>query len=220
MAVHRDYGNFSKAASRFLIPMVEHLGYQQIKGAAFGRERDDWIEGFFLQQSAWGGGGFWVNAGICVPKLDDLWQNDPSTRTFGLILGARLDHQGIHHGAESFLADNKIKLKASIECVARNLEFADAWFSKFQSLNDVATEYKLSKGGAIANINCGFLLLLAGRVIEGKKKLEMARRTWQKIVLEEDPHLQRKRPGKESLSIHALNVHRLTVIEAAFREQY
>ncbi|WP_426212739.1 hypothetical protein [Massilia sp. TWP1-3-3] len=160
MAVDRDYGNFSKVASRLLKPLVEPLGYHQIKGAAFGRLRDGWIEGFFLQQSGWGGGDFWVNAGLSVPKLDDLWQNDPSTRSFGLILGARLDRQGISHGAESYPAENEIKLSASLERVARDLKAADSWFAKFQSLDEVAVEYKLHNGGAIANINSGFLLLL------------------------------------------------------------
>jgi len=41
---------------------------------------------------------------------------------------------------------------------------------------DVATEYKLYNGGAIANINFGFLLLLAGKVIEAKERL-----LWMKI---------------------------------------
>ncbi len=218
MAVNRDYGNFSQAASRLLKPMIEHLGYHQIKGAAFGRQRDGWIEGFFLQQSGWGGGDFWVNAGLNVPKMDDLWHNAPSERSFGLILGARLDSQGIQHGAESYPAENIIELQASLECVATNLKAADSWFAKFQSLADVAVEYKLRNGGAIAHINSGFLLLLAGRVTESKKMLEIARCEWQKIVLEEDPHLQRKRPGKESLSLHALNVHRLAVIEAALHD--
>jgi hypothetical protein len=218
MSVLRDYGTFSKTAARLLKPMLEPLGYSQIKGAAFGRQRDDWIEGFFLQQSGWGGGHFYVNVGFNVPALDDLWKTELKDRSFGLILGGRLGSQGIEHGAESYPAENLVELKESLVQVANALETADSWFAKFQSLTDVAIEYKLHNGGAIANINSGFLLLLAGKYIEAREKLETARRTWQKIVLEEDPHLQRKRPGKESLSFHALNVHRLAVIEAALRD--
>jgi len=44
MFVRRDYGTFSNAAARLLKPMVAPLGYSQIKGAAFGRQRDGWIE--------------------------------------------------------------------------------------------------------------------------------------------------------------------------------
>jgi len=72
MSVRRDYGTFSNAAARLLKPMVAPLGYSQIKGAAFGRQRDGWIEGFFLQQSAWGGGDFYVNIEKPSQRTDRL----------------------------------------------------------------------------------------------------------------------------------------------------
>jgi Domain of unknown function (DUF4304) len=215
MAVLRDYGNFSKAAARLLKPMIEPLGYRQIKGAAFGRQRDGWIEGFFLQQSAWGGGHFYVNVGLNVPALDDFWQTEEVDRSFGLMLGARLGGRGVEHGAESYPAENKVELTSSLESVVGNLTFADTWFAKFRTIKDVATKYKVHSGGAIGNINYGCLLLLAGQASEAKKKLEIALRQCQKIVKEENPYLQRKKPGKEALSFYALDVHRLKVVEAA-----
>ena len=214
MADRHDYGTFSKAVPRLLKPLIEHLGYEHIKGTAFGRQRDGWIEGFFLHQTGWGGGYFWIEAGINVPQLNELWQNDLPT-PFGLIIGERLDSKGLHPGSASYPADNKIELKSSLEAVARDLASADTWFAQFQSLADVARAYTLHNGGALAAVNSGCLLLLAGKTAEAKAKLESARQQWQKIVHDEDPHLQRKSPGKEALKFHQLNVHRLNVVEAA-----
>ncbi len=67
------------------------LGYSYLKGTSFGRAEKSWVEAFFLQQTQWGGGHFWVDIGIHVPGLDALWQVPLSERSIGLIIGERLD---------------------------------------------------------------------------------------------------------------------------------
>lgn len=217
MTSRRDYGTFSKTAPRLLKPMVEQLGYQQLDGVVFGRRRDGWIETFFLQQSVHGTGDFVVPVGLSVPNMDDLWQKEATSKSFGLIISKRLGSHGLDGGYELYPATNKIELVASLEQVASDLKSMNPWFATFDSMVDVAAKYKKIGHGPLGAINYGFLLILAGQTKEAKVKLEYALEQWQKIVLEEDPYLERKQPGKESLSFHALNVHRLTVVEAALR---
>jgi hypothetical protein len=213
----RDYGTFSKSAPRLLNPMVENMGYQQLDSVAFGRPREGWIETFFLQQSVHGGGDFVVEVGLSVPDMDDLWQEEAASRSFGLIISKRLGSHGLDGGYELYPATNKIELVASLEQVANDLKSMDPWFATFESMVDIAAKYRKTARGPLAAINYGFLLILAKQTTEAKAILENAQRQWQKIVLEEDPYLARKRPGKESLAFHALDVRRLAVVEAALR---
>lgn len=225
MANSRDYGTFTKAALRLLRPSVESMGYRHLENTCFVRERSGWVEGFFLQETHHGGGFFWVNIGIHIPKLNDLWQKD--TNPFGLTIGARLDTRGVDRGAAFYPSENAAELAASLEQVARDLQMAELWFARFKSMSDVANEYKLSNnvdavddGGhlsTIANINYGFLLLLAGQDAGAKAWLEVAHRQCLAIVSENEAGFKRRKPGKEALVYHGLDMARLRAVEAALR---
>jgi hypothetical protein len=217
MTDRHDYGTFSRTAPRLLKPMVAPSGYQQLDGVAFGRQRDGWMESFFLQQSAYGSGDFVVEVGLSVPAMDDLWQNEPADRSFGLFVSARLANNGPNGGYDLYPAANKIELIASLERVAKDLKSMDSWLAKFDTMTAIAAEYEKTAQGPLAAINLGFLLILAGQTSRAKAMLEYAQQEWDFIVSSEDPYLTRKRPGKDALKYHALNVHRLAVVEDALR---
>jgi hypothetical protein len=211
MTDRRDYGTFSRTAPRLLKPMVAPSGYQQLDGVAFGRQRDGWIETFFLRQSAYGSGDFSAEVGLSVPDMDDLWQEEPGSRSLGLIVWDTRGMSGLYPAAD------KSELIASLERVAIDLKSMDSWFAKFKGLTEIAAEYERTAQGPLAAINLGFLLILAGQASRAKAMLEYAQQEWDFIVSSEDPYLTRKRPGKDALKYHALNVHRLAVVEDALR---
>lgn len=170
MAVKRDYGSFSKSCERYFTPMVAKLGISSLGGIKFGRKRDSWIDGLFLQQSQWGSGKFSVTVGFHVPGLETLWQTGPA---FGLLLGGRLSEQGV--GNDCWLpAESKSELLESLAIFAKYLEAAMLWFDSVQSLGDLAALYAeqnrlgpsfatLDFGHQLSAANYGFLLLLSGR---------------------------------------------------------
>lgn len=226
MTVHRDYGNFSKTASRLLKPLVSQHGYSQFAGASFSRNRQEWLEGFFLQQTQWGGGHFWVNIGIDVPGLNDLWLNS-SAKSFGLLIGERLDNQGVDHGAAPYPASNAAELDASIKQVVEDLPSAESWFAQFRSLSDVAERYRYvnnvmpignnNQNACIGVLNYGFLLLLSSRITEAKEWLQEAYGLSKQVVSDDEARFKKRRPGKEALQYHEFNLQRLRAAESALR---
>ncbi|MFL6657816.1 MAG: DUF4304 domain-containing protein [Massilia sp.] len=229
MAHRHDYGNFSRAAPRLLKPLVEKLNFKQIKGGTFGREREDWVEGFSLQQSAHGSGDFCVNIGIHVPKLADLWKTEPADRSFGLTIWSRLGPHGVDDETW-YPAGDSAELKSSSEQVAAHLHKAEIWLSKYRSMSDIADEYKsrnnLGETGesehvsSIAIINYGFLLVLAGQKTDAKYWLEKAFGYWQKVVADNEEKVQRRRPGKETLGFYAEDMRRLDSVKSALAEWF
>ena len=142
MAVKRDYGSFSKACERYFTPMIAPLGMQPLGGNKFGRKRERWTDGLFLQQSQWGSGAFSVTIGIHIPELDDLWQMPPG---FGFLVGGRLSERGV--GSDCWLpARDNGELLASLKHFAQFLETAMPWFDTVQSIDDIAERYKTSNG--------------------------------------------------------------------------
>ena len=219
-----DYGSFSKAGPRLLRPVLEELQFHLLKGCAFGRERFGWVDGVVLQQSAHGSGDFCVDVGIHVPALQDHWMTEPGERSFGLSIWGRLGSDGVNDGGW-YPAANKAELEASIEKIASYIPLAEAWFKKFKSLRDIASEYKKRSDlthvredehlSTIAIINYGFLLLIAGDIDEARKWLEIARAQCQFVVLQNVLKFQKRKPGKEALYYHELDLKRLKVVEAA-----
>lgn len=218
-----DYGSFSKAAPRLLKPLVEELQFKQVKGTAFARERAQWVDGFFLQQSAYGSGDFCVNVGIDVPALDDLRGTLAADRSFGLLVYTRLGDDGVDD--EAWLpASDKAELQASITTVQSWLPALNAWFNRFQSFGDIVAEYERRNDltcikedehlSTLAITNYGLLLQLAGSVSEARSWLEIARAQWQFTVSEDLKQFAKRKPGKEALSFHQQNLDRLHEIEA------
>lgn len=227
MATRYDYGIFSKAAPRLLKPAAEALQFRLLKGCAFGRERANWVDGLVLQQSAHGSGDFCVNIGIHIPALDDLWMTAPDERSFGLSIWGRLGQDGVSSG-DWYSAANKTELEASIQQIESYLQLADAWFRKFKSLSDIAKEYKTRSDlthinedehlSTIAFVNYGFLLLLADNLGEARKWLEIARAQCQFVVMQNVLNFKKRKPGKEALYYHELDLKRLKAVEAALNE--
>ncbi len=137
----RSYGGFSAASARVLRPLVEPLGYRHLAGASFVRDRGDWRDGFFLQQSQWGGGEFCVNVGVDVPAVQRLLSPEWSDRSFAVTVGGRLSPAGVGLGDHWFAAAEKAELERSALEVATHLRTAESWFGRFASLTDIAAEY-------------------------------------------------------------------------------
>lgn len=218
MAVKRDYGAFSKAAPKHLKPLITNLDFQQTTGANFLRKRESWEEGFYLQQSGYGSGNFWVEIGLSVPGMDTYWQTDPTEKSFGFIVGDRLGNYTDRFHSETYEAEGLATLQASVELVAQHLQSAEAWFAQFTSLSDIASYYSKRNRGEIAACNTGYLLLLAGNPGEARIKLEYAKSKLQLAIAENAASFKKRKPGKETLSYYELDIHRLKCVEAALRE--
>ncbi len=194
MAVRRDYGSFVKASKRLLAPQIESLGYRIGQRGEFVREKSGWVEGFFLQQSQWGSGDFFVNIGINVPALYEYWSLDHSDRDFGLLIAWRLSDSGREDGVDSrYQAKNKEQLENSIGLVAIALTKADSWFHQFHSVSDVVESYRVREGlpnipsaelNSLRILNYGLLLLIddsrdeAARWLHCAKTLESHPKYW------------------------------------------
>jgi hypothetical protein len=86
----KDYVSFSSAAKSRFRRMAEQLGYEQITGVIYVKERDGWYELFYLQASSWGNPFFYFNYGVICPDQFPLTKGQ--LRTPGWIMGRRLDH--------------------------------------------------------------------------------------------------------------------------------
>lgn len=181
MAVRRDYGNFAKASARLLAPQVEGMGFLPLKGAAFARAKNGWVEAFFLQQSQWGSD-FCVNIGIDVPALAELSE---LRRDLGLLIHWRRSDGANEHGAEKWYhAKDKEQLERNLTIVASLLHQADSWFQQFRAFSDVVEQYRVRSGlpkipstdlRLLTTLNYGLLLLLDGAKQEAARWLHVAK---------------------------------------------
>jgi len=62
--LERDYKSFSSAAKSRFRKMAKELGYEQITGILYVKERDGWYESFNLQSSSYGNPFFYINYGL------------------------------------------------------------------------------------------------------------------------------------------------------------
>ena len=227
LTTKRDYGTLAKAAPRLLTPIAEPLGFRQLMGASYTRSRGDWIDCFFLQSSVYGSGDFCVNLGVWVPKLDGLRQNEPTDRNLSLVVSERLTPLGAG-GDHWFEAANLVGLKSSIETVGQGLRLAETWFSRVNSLADVASLYRATNtvskkvdsahSHVLANTTYGFLLLLAGDAAEARDWLSFALSQHEAIVAEEEATFARRKPGKQALAFYEIHVRQRNAVRAALRE--
>lgn len=185
MAVKRDYGNFSKAVQKILPPLVVPHGYEHSSKGFFARKRAGWHEGFFLQQTQWGGGEFCINIGIEIPSLNARWLAE-DTNDHGLFISFRLSERGADQGDCWLPAENKQQLTESLELVASWLPLVEPWYAQFVSISDVARVYRsrtnLVEPGEnnwylqLMAANYGFLLAEAGEATEARRWLKEAER--------------------------------------------
>jgi len=105
----KDYKSFSSAAKSRFRHMASELGYEQITGITYTKERDGWYETFNLQASSYGNPFFYINYGVILP--DTFPETREVLRDSGWILGNRLGYKG--RGA--FPSGTKIEIEESAE---------------------------------------------------------------------------------------------------------
>jgi len=88
--MEKDYRSFSSAAKSRFRAMAEELGYEQITGITYVKERDGWYETFNLQASSYGNPFFYINYGVIVPSAFPATREE--LRDSGWYLGGRLRH--------------------------------------------------------------------------------------------------------------------------------
>jgi Domain of unknown function (DUF4304) len=226
MATKRDYGTFSKAAPRLLTPLAAQLGYKQLSGTTYSRNRQNWTEGFFLQASGYGSGDFCVNIGISVPQLDGLWQCETDSDALSLLIGERLTPTSM--GEHWFAASDLSELQSSVQEVAGALLLAEKWFTDIKSIADIANLYRSKNNVSmqeeedchlyvLPNANYGLLLLLAGEKLEAREWLSWSLAQLEGEVAENEVGFSRRKPGKEALGYHEIALRQMNAVRVALR---
>jgi hypothetical protein len=105
--VEKDYKSFSSAAKSRFRRMAKELGYEQITGIVYIKERDGWYENFNLQSSQYGNPFFYFNYGVVLSDKFPLSREE--LRDAGWNLGGRL----CPVGSNSFPAGNKKQIEES-----------------------------------------------------------------------------------------------------------
>ena len=138
----RDYKSFSTAAKPRFRPVGEKLGFSQVSGIFYIKQRDGWFEGFNLQASG-SGAGFYINYGVAVPQLWAPFQESHDPNEFGLYLSKRLYNKT---GAQGFQHGTKREIEESADVALACLtEQAVPWFAQFRSLTDIFDEHYTGK---------------------------------------------------------------------------
>jgi len=87
--------------------MAKELGYEQITGITYTKERDGWYETYNLQFSQYGNPFFYFNYGVILPEKFPMTREE--LRDSGWILGNRLCPEN----SNSFPAGNKKQIEES-----------------------------------------------------------------------------------------------------------
>ncbi len=122
----KDYKSFSQIAKTRFRGMAKELGYEQITGICYFKQRDGWYEGFFLQASQWGNDSFYINYGISVPNLWNPFETNVDLKNAALCLSMRLDNDG----SDSFSNASKEKVaESAVIALQKYKEQALPWFA-------------------------------------------------------------------------------------------
>jgi hypothetical protein len=105
--VKKDYKSFSSAAKSRFRKMAKELGYEQITGITYVKERDGWYETYNLQSSQYGNPFFYFNYGVILPEKFPMTREE--LRDSGWNLGGRLCPED----SNSFPAGNKKQIEES-----------------------------------------------------------------------------------------------------------
>jgi hypothetical protein len=225
----RDYSSFSSAAKPRFRHVARELGYEQLSGVSYARDRGGWFEAFGLQAAGHGNDFFYVNFGIAVPDLCPV--ADPiAVSDCGLLLWNRLrdvDQTG------GFGRESKRAIEESSHRVLSQYK-ADAlpWFSRFDSWDAIAAEFfrispidearlgthSVISGADLTSATYGYLLLKANRIPEALRWLREAERLMSlpvyfardgRIVHEKEKYARFQKP--EPYEIEALQRVRQTI---------
>lgn len=90
--VEKDYKSFSSAAKSRFRTMAKELGYEQITGITYVKEREGWYETFNLQSSSYGNPFFYLNYGVILPDRFPMTREE--LRDSGWNLGGRISPEG------------------------------------------------------------------------------------------------------------------------------
>lgn len=136
--MEKDYKSFSSAAKSRFRKMANELGYEQITGITYTKERDGWYETFNLQSSSYGNSFFYFNYGVILPKKFPATREQ--LRDSGWRLGDRLNYKG--KGA--FPSGTKAEIESSAEYALQKYQRKVVpWFDK---LNLEIIRDKIAKG--------------------------------------------------------------------------
>ena len=183
----RDYASFTTAAKPRFRHVAKELGFEQLTGVFYAKQRDGWYEVMGLQASQYGSDMFYVNYGIAVPHLCPVAEPKKLDET-GLLLSNRLrdvDDTG------AFASESKAAIEASADRVLSQFRLlASPWFAEFGTWDAIATEYyrtnpieeeKLGShsvvyGADFRSAIYACLLYRAGRVADARRWLLEAKR--------------------------------------------
>jgi len=105
--IKKDYKSFSSAAKSRFRAMAKELGYEQITGITYVKEREGWYETFNLQSSQYGNPFFYFNYGVILSEKFPMTREE--LKSAGWNLGGRL----CPDDSNSFPAGNKKQIEES-----------------------------------------------------------------------------------------------------------
>jgi len=122
--MEKDYKSISSAAKSRFRKMAATLGYEQITGITYTKERDGWYETFNLQSFSYGNPLFYINYGVILPKSFPAPRE--VLRDSGWYLGKRLSYKG--KGAFPSGTKKEIELSADYALEVYSKEITP-WFN-------------------------------------------------------------------------------------------
>ena len=199
----KDYKSFSSIAKPRFRDMAKSLGYEQITGTAYLKEKNGWYEGFTLQASSYGNDFFFINYGVSASNLWNPFTEPERKKNLGFLISDRF-----HHGeGQGFPNGSKLEVEKSAKLALLCFqEQAVPWFKQFSSLTDICERYfdicnldeaKLGRYDIYSVLSCatyGLLLYRDGNYDLSKKWLSEADR------------LYRNEPDLEDYEIEQLDV--------------
>lgn len=134
--VKKDYKSFSSAAKSRFRSMAKELGYEQITGIVYVKERDGWYETFNLQASTYGNPFFYLNYGVIIPR--EFPASREELKNSGWRFGGRLSYNGM--GSFPSGSKKQIEESAAYALEAYKKELAP-WFHSL-TLKKIKNELK------------------------------------------------------------------------------
>ena len=179
----KDYKSFSSAAKSRFRGMAKELGYEQLTGVVYVKDRGNWFEGFSLQASSYGNDIFYINYGVIVPNQWPPFSDNFDLKSASYVLSDRL-HDDYSQGFSNAMKDEITNSAAT--ALERYGEQAIPWFNQMEGMPSIAERYfertnleknKLGEhayGLQLSAANYGLLLRLSGQSKESLRWLSEA----------------------------------------------